>query len=218
MNILVQNRFWVIGWLILVHTSGLIGLNLSPEFFLAFTPLNLILSALLLLGMQERINYMIPLMWFAAAFAGWFVEVVGVNTGWIFGDYSYGRTLGIQMVGVPLLIGVNWATLILAGLQVARHQFLISSRGLAALSVAGILLVLDVLMEFVAPKLDFWTFYSGNKSTSFPGVHNFAGWAITGFVISYALHPYLSRGVNRMAPVYLLIQILFFAALAITLP
>jgi bisanhydrobacterioruberin hydratase len=217
MNILIRYRYWVMGWLLLVHVSGAIGLVVAPELFLAFTPLNLLMSAALLLGSHERVRWQLPVGFLAAAFCGWFVEVIGVNTTYIFGDYLYGESLGIHLVGVPLLIGVNWAMLVLAGLQIARHHLVISTRWLAALAVTGMLLILDVLMEFVAPKLDFWTFFNGNQEVPYPGVHNFAGWAVTGFVIAYLMHPYLSRGVNRIALFFFILQVVFFAVLAIAL-
>lgn len=210
-------RYWVFGWFLLVHIAGCIGLLYAPETFLVFTPLNLLLNALLLLGSHERMVWQVPVVFGAAAFSGWFVEVVGVNTDLVFGAYAYGKTLGFQLLGVPLLIGINWAALTLAGLQVARHFMIISSRWLAAAVTTGILLILDVLMEFVAPKLDFWSFYHGNERTDYPGLHNFAGWAVTGFIIAYFAHPYLSRGINRVALFFLVIQVAFFAALALIL-
>jgi uncharacterized membrane protein len=72
-------------------------------------------------------------------------------------------------------------------------------------------------MEFVAPKLDFWTFFHGREALPYPGIHNFAGWAVTGFLIAYLMHPYLSRGVNRLALFFFLLQVVFFAVLAIAL-
>ncbi|MFN8775961.1 MAG: carotenoid biosynthesis protein [Flavobacteriales bacterium] len=213
MNVLVRYRYWVIAWLVLVHVSGAVGLLLAPDFFLAFTPFNLLLSAALVVASHERSSWVLPVGFLGAAFAGWFVEVVGVNTTYIFGDYLYGSSFGFQCVGVPLLIGLNWAVLVLAGLQVARHHLLIQSRWLAALSVSGMLLALDLLMEGVAPRLDFWTFYQGASPMTYPGIHNFVGWLVTGFVIAFIAHPYLSRGVNRMALFYLVLQGVFFIIL-----
>jgi len=214
---IARYRPWVLAWLFLVHVAGCIGLVYAYDFFIVYTPVNLLLTAVLLLASHERMVWQVPATFAVAAFAGWFIEVVGVNSGYIFGEYAYGRTLGFQFVGVPLLIGLNWATLVLAGLQVARHHLIISSRWLAALAVALILLVLDVLMEFSAPKLGFWSFYNGNDEIPYPGLHNFVGWAVVGYVLAYLAHPYLSRGINRVALFYLVMQFVFFAALAIVL-
>jgi putative membrane protein len=43
---------------------------------------------------------------------GFFSETVGVKTGLIFGEYSYGKALGFQWMQVPLLIGLNWFIII----------------------------------------------------------------------------------------------------------
>ena len=55
------------------------------------------------------------LLWCGATLAVTFaLEVVGAATGLIFGPYTYGRTLGPQLFGVPLLIAFNWLIVILA--------------------------------------------------------------------------------------------------------
>jgi hypothetical protein len=38
----------------------------------------------------------------------WALEVLGVHTGIVFGEYVYGRGLGAPVLGVPPLIGFNW--------------------------------------------------------------------------------------------------------------
>ena len=45
---------------------------------------------------------------------GFIVEVVGVNTGIIFGEYTYGKTLGLTLFSTPLIMGINWINLSLA--------------------------------------------------------------------------------------------------------
>ena len=43
---------------------------------------------------------------------GMLAEILGVRYGFIFGEYSYGNALGTKVMGVPLMIGVNWCILI----------------------------------------------------------------------------------------------------------
>ena len=40
------------------------------------------------------------------------VEIMGINTGILFGDYTYGDVLGFKLRDVPVLIGVNWFIII----------------------------------------------------------------------------------------------------------
>ncbi|MBK7882949.1 MAG: carotenoid biosynthesis protein [Chitinophagaceae bacterium] len=40
------------------------------------------------------------------------VEIIGVKTGFLFGNYSYGIVLGPKIQSVPILIGINWFIII----------------------------------------------------------------------------------------------------------
>ena len=42
---------------------------------------------------------------------GMICEILGVNYGYIFGDYVYLNNLGTKVFGVPILIGINWVIL-----------------------------------------------------------------------------------------------------------
>lgn len=39
-------------------------------------------------------------------------EIIGVNTGILFGDYAYGTVMGPKLLGVPFLIGINWFVIV----------------------------------------------------------------------------------------------------------
>ena len=49
------------------------------------------------------------------------VEAVGVTTGMPFGRYAYAGTLGPEVVGVPLLVGLAWIMLAYPSLVVAQR-------------------------------------------------------------------------------------------------
>lgn len=40
-------------------------------------------------------------------------EILVVSYGIIFGNYKYGEILGYKVLGVPLIIGINWCILTL---------------------------------------------------------------------------------------------------------
>ncbi|WP_373512561.1 carotenoid biosynthesis protein, partial [Persicitalea sp.] len=97
----------------LMHLAGLIGLNvsLSAPLFQLLTPFNLVASLGLLLLFHTDFR---PSFWVycVVAFAvGFLVEVAGVQTGVIFGEYAYGDALGFKIAEVPLVIGTNWLML-----------------------------------------------------------------------------------------------------------
>jgi putative membrane protein len=64
--------------------------------------------------------------------------------------------LGTKVMGVPLMIGVNWCILIFITGFIA--QFFLKKLWSKALLGTALMLTLDLVMEPVAPVLDFWTF------------------------------------------------------------
>ena len=77
------------------HAVGMVGLLYYDQgFFIQATPFNLLLSFALLLWTWEDKNIS---FFFAACFlTGFAAEVIGVNTGMLFGDYRYGDVLGYK--------------------------------------------------------------------------------------------------------------------------
>tara|TARA_B100001121_G_C18280307_1_gene430402 strand:+ start:90 stop:509 length:420 start_codon:yes stop_codon:yes gene_type:complete len=82
------------------------------------------------------------------------VEVLGVETGLLFGSYRYGQTLGIQYLNVPLIIGVNWFVIAI-GARGCVNRITIKP-SLKVLFASLLMVGLDFLIEPVAVKYDFW--------------------------------------------------------------
>ena len=95
---------------LLFHVSGLIGILFTPykNWFIANTPLNLVLMLVLLIWTQPRKNLSFFLFIAIAFLVGMGTEMIGVNTGKLFGQYQYGNVMGKKLNGVPYLIGINW--------------------------------------------------------------------------------------------------------------
>ena len=88
---------------------------------------------------------------------GLIVEILGVNYGLFFGEYSYGANLGPKIHEVPFVIGLNWVLLIIATGSVSDK--LIKGKEIFKILFASSLMVLiDLLIEQSAPKLDYWEF------------------------------------------------------------
>ena len=88
---------------------------------------------------------------------GLIVEILGVNYGLFFGEYSYGANLGPKIYEVPYVIGFNWVLLIIATGSVSYK--IIKGKKIYKILFASFLMVLiDLLIEKSAPKLDFWEF------------------------------------------------------------
>jgi putative membrane protein len=69
-------------------------------------------AGLLILFHKPCFNAKTIIIFSVIAILAFIVEALGVKTGNIFGQYSYGNNLGPAVAGTPLLISVNWLMLI----------------------------------------------------------------------------------------------------------
>lgn len=210
---------------VLFHTIGLVGLlYFDKAFFLAATPLNLLLSFGLLVWTQNGKTRDFFLFILACFVIGVVVEMIGVNTGYLFGDYSYGNVLGVKLMQVPLLIGVNWAIIIYC-CGISIHTLLIKlinrvaedsgkpPLALKSLSVivdgATLAVFFDWLMEPVAIKLGYWQWLGDG---SIP-VFNYICWFLVSMLLLTVFHFSEFNKQNKFAVNLLLIQLMFFLLL-----
>ena len=103
-----------IGILVVFHLVGLIGFHLpvSRVLFQQLVPLNLLLSLAVLGRFHQSWTPTFIGFCILIFLSGWGVEVMGVQGGWLFGEYAYGKALGPKIAQVPIIMGVNWLTLV----------------------------------------------------------------------------------------------------------
>ncbi|WP_238395707.1 carotenoid biosynthesis protein [Pontibacter pudoricolor] len=201
--------FWVcLVVLVIFHGVGFWGLMFSgrPMHFQELTPLNLLLTNILLFSLHR--NWNTPFILFAViiTIAGFMAEVVGVHTGLLFGQYSYGATLGTKLWDVPLLIGLNWLMLVYStGTIVSKLKVNLFVK---ALTGAALMLLLDFFMEPVAMQFDFWDW----KGNTIP-LSNYAGWLGLAFLMHLYFQVAAIYRQNPLAPFVYLVQLLFFIGL-----
>lgn len=188
----------------ILHLVGIIGL-ISPyqSIFLSLTPLNLIISAYFLF--QKHLDFSKTFWLFVTIIfsAGYFVEVLGVHTKLIFGSYQYGNTLGPKFLDVPILMGLNWLNLIY-GVGVVLNRLPIPNY-LKSFLGAGILVLLDLFLEPVAMKYDFWSW----KNNLVP-VQNYIAWFICSYLFLNLFYFLNFKKENRLALSFVIIQFAFF--------
>jgi putative membrane protein len=210
MKVLIPNKptsIISIGIIWLFHICGMIGISYgNKEFFLAFTPINLFISFVLLFINQlqlEKSELNAALIIF---FIGMVSEILGVNYGLIFGDYVYLDNLGFKVLGVPVLIGVNW--IILTFITGSMSSYVIKNKHIAALTGAILMILLDLIIEPVAPLLGFWIF-------DLPTVplQNYIGWFVIGLTTQYIYHFNIERKEYSFSINLLLVNAVFFAFL-----
>ena len=196
----------------LINISGFFGmLSDQNEFFLSTTPYVLSLTLLLLIlnhnlsSKKSKIGLMLIFLF------GLIVELLGVNYGLFFGDYSYGDNLGSKIYGVPYVIGFNWVLLIIATGSVSDK--LIKGRKIYKIIFASFLMVLiDLLMEKSAPKLDFWEFVISPVPFS-----NYLWWFIFSLCFQYIFFKTVKTREYYLSSNILVIQFIFFGMLAVFL-
>ena len=196
--------------LIILFAVGLVGhgINYFRELMLVLTPYVLLLSSLLVLypvikpGKNTK-----NILWFCFMFVITFVlEVAGVKTGFVFGEYYYGGILGTKIFEVPLIIGINWV-LILAGAILLSKK--ISKNIFVVFFLTGFFaLLFDLFLEPVAIRLGYWSWAGDNIP-----LQNYAAWFFIGG-FSSLLYLLLKAEVNsKIITDYYFIQLIFFLVL-----
>lgn len=208
----------------ILHAAGLVGiLVFNSEFILRCTPYNLLICFALLLWTQKGINRPFIVFTVFIFLFGFFIEVIGVNTGKVFGRYTYGNILGPKLMSVPLMISVNWFIVIYC-CGIATYTLLIRIIGRLAPSAAGppkfikaltlvtdgatIATFLDWLMEPGVTRLGFWQWNDGVIPW-----YNYFCWFIVSMLMLGIFHICHFNKRNKFAVNLLLIQLLFFLAL-----
>lgn len=206
MKAIDKNKFFI-ALLVILHGVGIAGLTSSyQKYFLLLTPLNLLISLGILIRGQTERNKNFIIFCCILFDLGYLVEVAGVHTGMIFGSYAYGSTLGLKLFDVPLIIGVNWLLLVMsAGNILDKH---IDNIYVKSLTGASMLTLLDVLIEPVATKLDFWSW----ENDLIP-LQNYIAWFILSFFFLFIFNKFQFGKNNLPAKALYIIQLAFFAAL-----
>lgn len=210
MKILIPNNttsIISIGIIWLFHICGMIGITYgNKEFFLAFTPINLFISFVLLFINQIQLEKKELNAALIIFFVGMISEILGVNYGLIFGDYVYLDNLGFKILGVPVLIGANW--IILTFITGSLSSYLVENKYLAMFFGAILMILLDLIIEPVAPLLGFWIF----DLLTVP-LQNYIGWFVIGLITQYVFHFNIIKKEYTFSINLLLVNVVFFAFL-----
>ena len=214
---------------LLFHISGVIGILFTPykAWFIANTPVNLVIMLGLLIWLQPKKNVSFFLFFAIAFLVGMGTEIIGVNTGKLFGHYHYGSVMGSKLNGVPYLIGINWFVVVFcSGIIITKLNNWIEdkylSEGLqmpsflktASFILDGALLatLFDYNLEPVAIKLNFWQWHNNQIP-----LYNFICWFIISALLLVVFRRLNFSKSNHFAIHLFTIQLLFFIALQIYL-
>lgn len=193
--------------LIILYGVGIVGFCI-PELKEIMLPISGTILYLTTIGivLSSRDILKNLLFLFIAFCIGFSAEVIGVKTGVLFGDYSYGSNLGYKFSGVPIVIGLLWGVLAVGSASCVAQFPILKKQApfLAALLMLGI----DYIMEPVAIACDFWSW----EGATIP-LWNYICW----FGIAFILQVILKRGklteLNKVFSLVFILIALFFSLL-----
>lgn len=200
----------IVGFLVLLfHAVGQTGFLSAAwqQQFIALVPIHLLLMFVLMLISQQTYNRQFFLFLTITYLAGFGIEYLGVHSGLIFGNYQYGDTLGLKWDEIPLLIGLNWVLLIYS-VGISVQYLKIKNRLIQAVLGAGILVLLDILIEPVAIRFDYWDWQDGVIP-----MQNYIAWFMVSLAGCLVFNQLKFDKQNPAAVVLLIAQFLFFISL-----
>lgn len=122
--------------------------------------------------------------WSLAVLVGsYFVELLGVRSGVIFGSYAYGDTLQPMLGNVPLVIGCAWLNMLLGSAALAQRilpQRFYTRPLWQAVAIAAFMVFFDVFMEPAAMQLGYWQWHADEIP-----FRNFFAWFVFGLMLAY---------------------------------
>ncbi|MGL5319098.1 MAG: carotenoid biosynthesis protein [Bacteroidales bacterium] len=199
-------------FLFIYYIIGAVGFSISfsKPLFMLITPWGLVLNLMLMLYFETRLrtrkeNSDLFLLTLFIYLTTYFIEYIGVNTGDIFGSYTYNSALGWKVGGTPLLIGINWI-IVFMGISYMTQRFRKTFIRIIATAVG--MVVFDLMMEQVAPIMNMWQF----ENNHIP-LDNYIAW----FVISACIQSLKElRRITFYSPISLwvvILQFLFFGVI-----
>ncbi|HAB90291.1 MAG TPA: carotenoid biosynthesis protein [Bacteroidetes bacterium] len=174
-------RGWAIIIVIVLHTVGGICMALGdPIGLVLLTPAHLSIVTFMLFSVHPPLNREFYKAAFLTFMFGMFIEIIGVKTGNIFGEYHYTSLLGPRVLGVPIVIGTNW--LLLSYCFSTLVLWWQPSLRLVYQVVIGALLMvlLDVIIEPFAVHYGLWVW----KGRILPSIANYIAWFFGGCIVT----------------------------------
>ena len=210
---------------VIFHAVGLIGiLCFDNDFIIKTTSLHLTLMLGLIIYTQKSITSSFIRFMTIIAVSGIAIEIIGTNTGYLFGNYIYGKVMGPTILNVPWVIGVNWFMVIYCcgttmSILMNKLNAKLNNEDDASSSIikklalivdgATLALLLDWLMEPVAIKLGYWKW---NTDGTVP-YYNYLCWFVFSLIFLLIFQRFHFNKQNKFALHLLLMQAMFFLIL-----
>ena len=205
--------FFAIVFLIIIYAVGIVGIGIfNNQQIISLTPLNLMISLGIIIGFHEGSWKKLIAIIFICFTLGLLVEMLGVQTGMVFGQYEYGPVLGPKILNTPIMIGVNWAMLIYSIGSTVNLFFPTWKFWFKAIYGAISMVILDYFIEPVAIVLNFW-----NWSETVVPIQNYIAWGVISFLLFLIFFRSFEKESNKVAYALFILQCLFFGILNLLL-
>jgi putative membrane protein len=202
----------------LFHVSGLIGMQTEARnWFISMTPLTLLLMTGLIFWNEKWITKQKKLYFILCFFVGFLSEWIGTNTGYLFGDYTYGNAMGFKIGGVPVLIGILWFVTVYSVGQTVLflYNYLNNEKPRAVFAnfvliniAAALTTLFDYTLEPAAISLGYWEWHPDGHVP----FYNYICWyMISWFLLTpLFMNKSLQHEINYFAVFLIVLQTLFF--------
>jgi putative membrane protein len=194
--------------LVILHLVGIVGILIpqTRNLVLPLSAINLFLGFIVIL-LSDRKNITGLLVFSLIAFLiGYGSELIGVHTGALFGNYWYGANLGLKLMEVPLIIGVNWG--VLAVTSASLTEKITDKLSVRIVLNSFLMVFFDFIMEPVAMKSDFWSW----ENNEIP-LYNYICWFVVSLIIQFILLFFFKFESNKVFKSLFMIQLIFFLIL-----
>lgn len=174
------------------------------DFFKQITPYALIVNFFILSAFHQ--NKLSKIHWLVISsifFISLTVEIIGVNTAKIFGNYWYGNSLGFKIFQTPIIIGLNWLFLCYLSTSIAQNFNI--NNFLKIILASTLMLIYDIVLEQVAPLTDMW-YWTNNQAPA----QNYIVWFVLALVFNCLIIFSKLNTKNKISTIIFVTQLTFF--------
>jgi uncharacterized membrane protein len=197
------------GWILAaVYIAGIIGLLVpqTSKFMRQLIWPTILFTNILLLCYHKKWSKEFVFSILLVALTGFLVDVLAVKTGYVFGYFQYGYTLGYKFWDTPLVMMSYWMVIVYCSRQVA--EMIAKDTFLVSLLAAGCMVLMDYFLEPFAVNHGLWHWNEGKVPR-----HNYVGWFVSGLLIQYVYCKSIKNPPNKLSLVTYLVQLGFFIAM-----
>lgn len=182
----LRHQLYALGGIILLLATSVVAAAFNFDTILNLTPILLaVIAAIMLVIWDAPLKRKLATLG-GIIIAGYLVELIGVHTGLLFGDYSYGTIMGFRLWGVPIVIGLTWFIVTLSAWHIAR--FGKQSQQSSFLLAAGLVLMFDLLLEQFATVYGLWSWQDGSVP-----LYNYVCWFVLSLVAFWVYHRFTRK-------------------------